>query len=407
MISYAQARALLDKQADSFGRERVPLAAAAGRVLSEAIKADRDYPPFNRASVDGYALRWAALEKGIRRFIFCETIYAGMAGKGPLGDDGCYKIMTGAPVPEDADLVIRREDVLEGEGGDPSSIRIGDDPVFRPFQNIARKGEDLRSGDLVIGVPSLCTPALLGLLASLGRESLWVERRPRVALLTTGDEVVPVDAVAGAHQIRNSNRWVIESYLKNWGIPLAFCDHLPDRPSVIRERLVNTLTPLDNTTIDLLILTGGVSAGDADHIPALLEELGVKKLFHKLAIRPGKPVWCGQAKNGEGAMIFALPGNPLSCLSGFVLLVAPWLRACFGLPETAPLGLPLLTKRKKRTNLDEFFPVRITGSPAGLEPLALNGSGDIRMGLGAQALALHPAQQGDLEEGAVIPFYPL
>ncbi len=138
-------------------------------------------------------------------------------------------------------------------------------------------------------------------------------------------------------------------------------------------------------------------------MPGVLEELGVKLLFHKLAIKPGKPVWCGVAPGG--GMVFALPGNPFSCLVGFVLLVQPWLTSCFGLPVPEPLGLPLRTPRKKRSLLDEFFPVRIEGSPAGLEPVALNGSGDVRLGPGANALALHPAESGDLSEGEILRYY--
>jgi molybdopterin molybdotransferase len=392
LINYTTARELLIAQARSFGKERIGLDEAYGRVLSEKIMADRDYPPFDRSSVDGYAIRSSDLEQGVRQFAIVDTIYAGSVSAIPIRSGECYKIMTGAPVPERADAVIRREDVQESS----RTVVIGSVPC-RPFINISRRGEDMRKGDTVIDGPRLCEPALLGLLASLGKNQLVVERLPRVALFTTGNEVVQADEEPGPAQVRNSNRWLLQSFLKKWGIsPFAY-EHIPDDRETTRKIL-------SSVSADLVILSGGVSAGDADHVPGVLEELGLKKLFHKLAIKPGKPAWCGVAPGG--GMVFALPGNPFSCLVGFVLLIQPWLYASFGLPVSVPLGLPLRSARKKRTPLDEFFPVRAEGSPARLECVALNGSGDVRLGPGANALALHPAESGDLSEGEIIRYYP-
>jgi len=407
MISYKEAQRLLQAQARSFGREKLPLEEADGRVLAETITADRDYPPFHRSTMDGYAIRYGDFEEGIRHFSVVETIYAGQEGGKPIGRGECYKIMTGAPVPENADTVIRREDTEEGLS--EMDIRLD---RCRPFQNIARRGEDLSSGTPVLQTATRCEPALMGLLATLGKAELQVERLPRVALLTTGNEIVPVGAPVGAVQIRNSNRWLLRSLLKKWKIEPFLYEHLPDDKAAMRPSLEKALAA------DLVILTGGVSAGDADYTPAVLEELGVRKLFHKMAIKPGKPAWCGVigsglAKGGVAAgdptgvnsVVFALPGNPFSCLTGFTLLIEPFLHACFGLPAPAPLGLPLREFKKKQTTLDEFFPVRILGTPAGLEQVAINGSGDIRLGLGATALALHPAGEGDLPPGTELSCY--
>jgi molybdopterin molybdotransferase len=146
-----------------------------------------------------------------------------------------------------------------------------------------------------------------------------------------------------------------------------------------------------------------VSAGDADHVPSVLEESGVKKLFHKIAMRPGKPTWCGVTPGG--GIVFGLPGNPFSGLVNFVLLIAPYIHACWGLGAPAPVGLPLSVARASRTSLDEFFPVRLQGSPARLTPVLLNGSGDIRLGMQANALALHPSDSGDLPAGAEVTCY--
>lgn len=428
MISYTDARKLLIARARSFGKERIGLAEAYGRVLSEIIRADRDYPPFDRSSVDGYAINTGDLEKGIREFTVAETIYAGAKGVRSIQSGECYKIMTGAPVPAGADAVIRREDVQEGpreerqeypreEGQEDGQRILTGTATCRPFQNIARKGEDMHAGDTILEKARRCEPALVGLLASLGKYELVVERLPRVALLTTGNEVMPVESEVREEQIRNSNRWLLQSFLNKWGISPSQYEHVPDDREVLRAVLEKIVGPgvgsssgaasgsrPESAAADLIILTGGVSAGDADHVPGVLDELGVRRLFHKLAIKPGKPAWCGVAPGG--GMVFALPGNPFSCLVGFVLLIQPWLSACFGLPVPEPLGLPLRTPRKKRSQLDEFFPVRIAGSPAGLEPVALNGSGDVRLGPEANALALHPVDSPDLAGGTITQCYP-
>jgi molybdopterin molybdotransferase len=393
MISYQEAQKIIKENARSFGDETLGLADAYGRVLAENILADRDYPPFNRAMMDGYALRLEELQLGRRQFRVAETIFAGASAAGPLRPGEAYKIMTGAPVPDEVDMVIRREDVQEL--GSLIEVLAGmvDETVSRgPYLNIARQGEDMKGGTTVIDRACTCDPAIIGVLASLGKASVRVQRNPRVALITTGNEIVPVESSVNAVQIRNSNRWLLQSLLKKWNITPAFYQHAPDDRALLRSAMDQALLG------ELLICCGGVSAGDADYVPEVLESLGVRRLFHKIAIKPGKPVWCGVMPNG--GLVFALPGNPFSCMVGFVLLIEPYLRACFGLPEPGPASLPLDGPRKKRTILDEFFPVRLHGAPARLTPVSLNGSGDIRLGMQANALALHPADSQDLGDGA-------
>lgn len=443
MIDYRQAQQLVLQQAHSFGHEELPLEEAFGRVLAEPIFADRDYPPFPRATMDGYALRYNDLETGIRKFIIAETVFAGDNPIRMLSEGECYKIMTGAAVPESADIIIRREDIEEG----PATMVVRDklsDPLpagilpappnpafpWRLFQNIARRGEDLRAGTAVIDRNCRCEPAVMSLLATLGKTKVKVERLPRITLLTTGNEVVPVGAAISPVQIRNSNRWLIEAALKKEGFDLAAFAHVPDDPVLLRQHLQHALTgdPAQSSGLalpsDIIILCGGVSAGDADYVPGVLEDLGVKKLFHKMAIRPGKPTWCGiypgaatrqpasasqqpaaTDPTSHSSMIFALPGNPFSCLVNTILLIQPYLEVCLGLPAPEPLGLPMGEPRKKRTPLDEFFPVHLSGAPARLTPVSLNGSGDIRLGRQANALALHPAGSEDLVEGDEVLCY--
>jgi molybdopterin molybdotransferase len=412
LIPYREAQQLVLGQARSFGTEIVPLEQAGGRVLAGVIRADRDYPPFPRATMDGYAMRFHDVEQGIQRFTVAETIMAGHSATRPIGPGECYKIMTGAAVPEPADIVIRRENMEEGTGyaqilpvlPDPlpaGTLPAPADPRFpwRRFQNIARQGEDLAAGAVVIDRPVVCEPAVIGLLATLGCTMVTVERIPRIGLLTTGNEVVPPGDPIGPVQIRNSNRWLLGSALKKSGAGLASITHAPDEPAILRAAIDEGL---EN---DILILSGGVSAGDADYVPGTLAAAGVRQLFHRVAIRPGKPVWVGVAPGG--CMVFALPGNPFSCLVNMILFIRPYLQACYGLPAPEPLGLPLATARKKRSPLDEFFPAGLHGAPALVSPVALNGSGDIRLGMEANMLALHPAASGDLETGDSVLCYAI
>jgi molybdopterin molybdotransferase len=394
MITYTEAQNILISRARSFGTEMVPLERAYGRVLTGPVRADRDYPPFDRATMDGYALRAEDLRQGIREFRIIETIFAGGAATKDLPAGSCYKIMTGAPVPAGADVVIRREDTEEGA----ALVRVRTGEV-RDYLNIARQGEDLPAGEIVIERPCVGEPSIIGLMASLGQKELMAAKLPRVALVTTGDEVVPVEALPGPGQIRNSNRWLLQSFLKKWQIDVWSYQHVPDDKGLLGTALEKALSA------DVVICCGGVSAGDADYVPGALSAAGVDCLFHKLAIKPGKPVWCGITRSN--ALVFALPGNPFSCLVGAVLLIEPYLRACFGLPGEPPLSLPLGRWRKKHTLLDEFFPVRMQGTPARLIPVSLNGSGDIRMGMQANGLALHPAGTQDLEEGVPLIYFPL
>jgi molybdopterin molybdotransferase len=303
--------------------------------------------------------------------------------------------MTGAAVPEDADLVIRREDVEEGEG--IIEVKVKEPEPWRPYLNIARQGEDLRAGDLVIDKPCRCEAAVMGLLATLGKSTVTVARGPRVGLITTGNEVVKAGDPVSPVQIRNSNLWMLLGALRRERLGLSRSAHVGDDPEQLMGMFERFLD------LDILIVTGGVSAGDADHVPRVLEELGVRPLFHKIAMRPGKPTWCGVSP--KGGIVFALPGNPFSCLVNFALLIAPYIHACWGLEREMPMSLPLAAGRKKRTPLDEFFPVRVKGAPAMLTAVPLNGSGDIRLGMQANALALHPAGSGDLGAGAEVAFY--
>lgn len=394
MISFQEAQQIIAAKARFFGSELISLADADGRVLAEDIHADRDYPPFNRAAMDGYAINLQDYLKGTREFELKTTVFAGETPQRELRRGECYKIMTGAAVPPSANCVVRKEDSQQQENRVRFTIE-----QLKEFQNIAKQGEDLKQGDLAIKANSICNPAMIGTLASLGKSEIRVHKLPEIALFTTGNEIQAVDVPVSAVQIRNSNEWFLRSALKKWQIRPQIIQHIPDDVEALKANISRALSK------DIIIMSGGVSAGDADYVPSVLEELGVKKLFHKVAIKPGKPIWCGELQ--EGGLVFALPGNPFSCLVNFKLFIETYLSVCFGTGFIEPESLHFDGSRRKKSNLDEFFPVQASGSPLSLKPLEINGSGDIRLGLQANAIALQPADSSELEPGTIVSYYRL
>ena len=344
--------------------------------------------------MDGYAIRQIDWDSGLRSFSIRENIFAGNLYRSEIGKGECYKIMTGAAVPECADAIIRREDVAE----QTDHIECSNENV-KHFQNISRRGEDLRKGATICPIPVVCSPTMIGVLASIGKYEIAVERLPHVSIITTGDEIVDVEHPVNPVQIRNSNSHVLKGLLKRWGILPFSCTHVRDILSEIEASVHAALVS------DIIIICGGVSAGDADHVPDVLNRLGANKVFHKVAIKPGKPIWFGKFANGP--TVFALPGNPLSCLVTFKLFIECFLSYSFGIAEPLQLSLPLKGTRSKKSPLDEFFPVKISGSPSYFEIIPFNGSGDITAALYADAIARHPCAISELSNGDTIEAYPL
>lgn len=399
MISYEEANRIISENAKLLskkypGEELVPIEKALGRVLARDIVADRDYPPFNRSAMDGFAIQLEDWEGGIRSFKIIEVIFAGQESKKSLSKGECYKIMTGAALPSDANTVVRREDTIEKD----SLVNINIDDL-RVFQNIAKQGEDTKKEDVIIQASEKCTPSVISALATTGYSSVMVKALPKVSLFTTGNEVVNVNEPASAVQIRNSNQHLLKSLLHRWNIVPVSVEHLPDEKGAIEKALKNALQS------DIVILSGGVSAGDADFIPDILQLLGVTNLFYKVAIRPGKPIWCGILPSG--GMVFALPGNPFSTLVTFTLFVERYLHEIFFSEERPVYSYPLTATRFKKHKLTEFFPVKLEKAPAyGLTPIQFNGSGDIRAGLFADGLAIQASEKENLKGGELVNFIP-
>lgn len=367
MITVAEAEAIILEHAVDFGIEEIPLAQATGRVLREDLIADRDFPPFARVMMDGIAIRYEIFANGRREFAI-EGIQAAGVARQALSDPAkCLEVMTGAPLPEGTDTVIRYEDLIMGDGGaviQADSVKEG--------QNIHPEGSDRKEGDLIVRAGRLITPAEIGVAATVGKAVLKVSRTPRTVIIYTGDEIVGVEQAPLPHQIRASNVHAIHAILARWGLD-ADALHLPDDKE-------QTLLMLDSclTGYDLIVLSGGVSMGKFDYIPEALEELGVERFFYKVRQRPGKPFWFG--RSDRGATVFALPGNPVSAFMCTLRYVQPWLRVCLKLPYISVLFAVLAADFKFQPDLTYFLQVKIMPDAKGrlmAYPSAGRGSGDL------------------------------
>ncbi|MGZ5246340.1 MAG: molybdopterin molybdotransferase MoeA [Flavitalea sp.] len=391
MTSYENALSILISHAESFGEEYCSLEEVSGRVLAEDVFADRDYPPFNRVAMDGYAIRSSDWKQTIREYIVKETVFAGARYKFEIDPGECYKIMTGAALPESADMVIKVEDSVELPG---SKVMLVAD-YAEPFQHISRKGEDIKKGELLVSKDMYCDPGVVALLAAAGKLTVKVKRNPTVAIITSGNEVRPVDYPISDIEIRNSNLYQLKATCKELGITDIRTFHALDDI----EQLKKVFS--DAWDADILISCGAVSMGDADHIPEVLVSMGAECLFHKVSIKPGKPIWCGIRPGKK--IIFALPGNPFSCRVNSRIFIKPFLNACLGKKEVE-VQMEFAGIRDKRTSLDEFFPVTVSAS-GHVEEIPFNSSGDIRAGVGATGIAKHPAEKRSIVFGDRIDFY--
>ena len=295
--------------------EMVALPAALGRVVAEGIRSSRDVPPFRNSAMDGFAVRSSdvAAATADRPVVLkvVETIGAGAVARCRVGRGEAIRIMTGAPVPDGADAVVRVEDTdpRQGEAAMLAAVAEG--------TNIRHAGEDVRSGEVVFEAGHRLRPADIGVLASIGVSVIRVARRARVAIVTTGDELVEVGQPLGPGQIVNSNAYALAAAVEELGAEATVVGIVADQPDALRQAFASGLRA------DMLLTTGGVSVGNFDFVRSTLIDLGYRESFWKVAQRPGKPLsfgWCGQTP------VFGLPGNPVSALVCFYLYVVPALR---------------------------------------------------------------------------------
>jgi molybdopterin molybdotransferase len=393
MITYQEALQIVLSQSKNWGTESLALEDSLGRVLDEQIYADRDYPPFNRSAMDGIAINLKDWNEGIRTFYIVEQILAGQKSQFKLDKGQCYKIMTGAAVPQSADCVIRIED-LKLEKNNAEIIK---EINVKQFQNIAKQGEDYKKGDKILTVNQhIINPPLVSLLASLGKSQVKVKKTPSVTIISTGDEIKGIESSIDSFSIRDSNSYALIAFFQQYKITGINKMAVKDEKKQMYEAIKNGLKS------QILVISGGVSAGEADYVPEILKELGTTQLFHKVQLKPGKPIWFG--KNGE-TIVFALPGNPFSVQVGFKIFIEPFLRKSFGLDTNTDFLLPMSTERIKKVSFDEFFPIKITlNGCAEIEPVKFNGSGDISASFKADGIGFQPASTEKLLKGEITSF---
>jgi molybdopterin molybdotransferase len=391
MITVEEAEKIILEQATGYGVEIVPFEQALGRVLAEDIKSDRDFPPYNRVTMDGVAINFEAIENGISTFRIKVTQAAGDEPVDIEDPAECIEIMTGAMLPASTDTVVRYED-LELRAGLATLVTKG----IRKGQNIHYKGKDKKQDDLVAETGSVVTPAIISLIASVGESELRVKKLPGVVILSSGNELVDVDQAPGPFQIRKSNNHTVKAVLKQHGLDAELL-HLPDDEEVIKKQLAICLE-----NYDVMILSGGVSMGKFDHLPRVLAALKVKQLFHNVKQRPGKPFWFGRHENGQ--LVFAFPGNPVAtfmCLHRYFL---PWLYAAMGAKEKPQLRAVLSGRVSFHFPLKYFLQVKLHYNEycqLMATPVEGNGSGDFANLADTDAFMELPLEKNEFKRGEV------
>jgi len=394
MIEPQEALRIVLEKSPRLEAVEVPLPEADGTCLAEPVASDSDLPPFDKSAMDGYAVREADLARLPVELRVAEELPAGTAPTRPIQGGACAKIMTGAPVPAGADRVVKVEDTEALPDGRVRILRTD------PGRNICVRGEDVRKGETVLEVGRVLRPPEIGLLASVGRERVRIVRRPTVAVLATGDELVPVSTVPGPGQIRDANSWSLLACCRragvgaeSLGVARDTLDHLGDRIARGLER-------------DVLLVSGGVSVGEWDLVPKVLRDLDVAIHFATVRMKPGKPILFGTHDRG---LVFGLPGNPVSTIVGFHLFVLPALRRMMGWVDPAPptVRATLAAPVKVRGERQAFVPavLRREGETWVAKAVETRGSADL-VGF-SRADALVVLEPGVHPTGTHVPVLPL
>lgn len=381
MLPLSEARSRLLTVAQPLTRESEPLALeeALGRVLQEPVLLDRAEPPVPRSAMDGFALRSA---DGEAERTLLGVMYAGTAGRPEIGPGQAIEVMTGGTVAAGADAVIPVEQTKVEDG------RLLVSATVKAGQHVRRAGEMGAAGEEVVAAGVCLTAPMLAAAASCGADPIRVHPRPRATVLSTGDEVVAWTEQPAEHQVRDANRLATALQLRSAGAEVLATRRVLDQPALLAEAVAAALA-----SSDLVVTIGGVSMGKKDHLPVVFEELGIEKLFHGVAVQPGKPIWVGHR---EGRWVVGLPGNPVSSFVMTELLVRGLVHRLAG--ATSELELPLraceLTAPVRTRGRERFFPATVQVRPDGLPrvtPHAGRGSGDWTVLAKMEALLRVPA----------------
>ncbi len=391
LINVKEALEIVLKNSENFGIEEVDFLNSSGRVLKESIFADRDFPPFDRVSMDGIAISSEAFSNGQRTFKIEGIQAAGSEQLTIQNTSNCMEAMTGSVLPKNTDTVIQYE-LLTIENG----IATVNSEAVKSFQNIHLKGTDKKQGDLLINENTLISPAEIGIFATVGKTTVKVAKQPKVIVVSTGNELVEVGEIPADHQIRRSNVFTLVSLLEKLQIK-AETLHILDDKKVLLTKIESLLA-----TYDVLIFSGAVSKGKFDFIPEVLDQLGVKKLFHEVKQRPGKPFWFGKK---DKKTVFAFPGNPVSTFVNCVKYFYPWHYKSVGLNFENKHQAILSEDFYFKPELTYFLQVKLNQVEGKLmaTPISGKGSGDLANLAEADAFLELPDNRSNFTKGEVFP----
>jgi molybdopterin molybdotransferase len=394
LLSIAQARDLVRETVVALPTETVEVTAALGRVLAEDVVAAHDVAPFASSAMDGFAVK--AGPAGRTLPIVGES-RAGHPAPRPLGDGEAMRISTGALLPEGADAVLQVE--LVSVDGDTVTL----DDAVAAGRNVRHAGEDLRAGTTVLSAGTRLGPAELGIAVEAGRGELEVAVNPRVAVVATGDELADPGEPLGPGQIHNSNAVTLAALAMQAGARVFTVTGAEDTQEDTEEALSVALEEAD-----VVLISGGVSVGPHDHVKPALEALGVRQVFWRVSLRPGKPTWFGER---DGRLVFGLPGNPVSSMVTFLLFARPALHALQGASFAMPTRHAILTEFVERQpDRDEAIRVNLRTDPEGrllATPTGPQGSHILSSMVGADGLAIVEAGPGGVDAGTVVPVEPI
>lgn len=397
LLTPTEAEAAIRQHATLLPAVRLPLTELSGTVLRESITSTRDQPPFDRVTMDGIGFAFASWEAGRNSFRIAGTQAAGAAPLTLREPSDCIEVMTGAMLPIGCDCVVPVENIEVADG--IAQLRDDAPAPVRNF-NVHARGLDSRRGDLLLASGNRLGPAEVAVIASNGQTHALVARPPRIVVISTGDELVEPGQPLRDWQISRSNVYAVLASLRRHGYSALTHDHVPDNLDSLRERLRVHLA-----SNDVMILSGGVSMGRFDYVPQVLQELGVRMVFHKVAQRPGKPIWFGVGAGGQ--TVYALPGNPVSTLICLTRYVLPGLQASQGAAPAEVETITLAQSYEVKAPLTAFLPVTVTQTIAGqcAMPHPTRGSGDFTSLVGTVGFVeLLPGPRVVLED-ASLPVY--
>lgn len=417
MVSVSEATAIISKNLFTPSKLPVKIEEATGRILAEPITADRDLPPFNRVAMDGIAIAFEEWSRGRRSFRIAGTQAAGEEQKILTDRTQCFEVMTGAVLPNGCDTVIRYEDLdlsssapelavgsdedsrrqAPGEAGNPiAEARVAIETIMQ-WQSVHLQGSDARQGERLLAPGIALAPSEVALLSSVGKAIVDVCAFPRTAIISTGDELVDIEAMPAPWQIRRSNSYALQAALRQMGGD-ATCFHLEDDETAMEKSLQQI-----SKQYDLLLLSGGVSKGKFDFVPRVLEKIGIHKVFHQVSQRPGKPFWFGTSNAGQVA--FALPGNPVSTFMCFYRYVKPYILRSFGV--SIPASSAILAKDVSFAAPLTYFVQVSVRNEAGCVmayPLPGGGSGDFANLKNVTGFLELPPEKNEFKAGEVFPY---